>query len=98
MGIFQLNPGPDGSYHAELEAATGLDPTTPEGNIAGGCYLLGKYTAQYKDEAMAAIIDDLAQFIHRVATNEKATPAEIAALPEVAKVLCENMQLRADRL
>ena len=46
VGIFQLNPGPDGSYHAELEDATGLDPTTPEGNIAGGCYLLGKYTAQ----------------------------------------------------
>ncbi len=46
VGIMQLNPGPDGSYHAELEDATGLDPTTPEGNIAGGCYLLGKYTAQ----------------------------------------------------
>ena len=30
VGIMQLNPGPDGSYHAELEDATGLDPTTPE--------------------------------------------------------------------
>lgn len=47
-------------------------------------------------EKSKQIIDDLAQFIHRVATNEKATPAEIAALPEVAKVLCENMQLRTD--
>ena len=26
VGIMQLNPGPDGAYHAELEAATGLDP------------------------------------------------------------------------
>ena len=60
VGIMQLNPGPDGSYHAELEDATGLDPTTPEGNIAGGCYLLGKYTAQYKDEAMAAMASVIA--------------------------------------
>ena len=47
VGIMQLNPGPGGSYHDELEAATGLDPTTPEGNIAGGCYLLGKYLAEF---------------------------------------------------
>lgn len=33
VGMMQLNPGPGGAYHAELEAATGLDPTTPEGNI-----------------------------------------------------------------
>ncbi len=55
VGIMQLNPGPDGSYHAELEAATGLDPTTPEGNIAGGCYKLGKYMAEYGDAAMVAM-------------------------------------------
>ena len=55
VGIMQLNPGPGGSYHAELEAATGLDPTTPEGNIAGGCYKLGKYMAEYGDEAMVAM-------------------------------------------
>lgn len=55
VGIFQLNPGPDGSYHAELEAATGMDPTTPEGNIAGGCYKLGKYLAEYGDAAMVAM-------------------------------------------
>ena len=55
VGIMQLNPGPDGSYHAELEDATGLDPTTPEGNIAGGCYKLGKYMAEYGDAAMVAM-------------------------------------------
>lgn len=53
VGIMQLNPGPGGSYHDELEAATGLDPTTPEGNIAGGCYLLGKYMAMYNDPVKA---------------------------------------------
>ena len=26
VGIMQLNPGPGGSYHAEIQAATGLDP------------------------------------------------------------------------
>ncbi len=51
VGIMQLSPGPDGSYHAELEAATGLDPTTPEGNIAGGCYKLGTFMAKYQDQA-----------------------------------------------
>lgn len=53
VGIMQLNPGPGGSYHDELEAATGLDPTTPEGNIAGACYLLGKYMKLYNDPAKA---------------------------------------------
>lgn len=49
----QLNPGPDGAYHAELEAATGWIPTS--GNIAAGCYLLGKYMADYKDPHKAAM-------------------------------------------
>lgn len=49
----QLSPGPGGSYHAEIEAATGLDPTTPEGNIAGGCYRLGEYLARYEDTTKA---------------------------------------------
>lgn len=53
VGIMQLNPGPGGSYHAEIEAATGLDPTTPEGNIAGGCYRLGEYLARYEDTTKA---------------------------------------------
>ena len=55
VGIMQLNPGPDGAYHAELERATGLDPTTPEGNIAGGCYMLGTYMQKYGDQAKAAM-------------------------------------------
>lgn len=61
VGIMQLNPGHDGAYHAELEEATGLDPTTPEGNIAGGCYLLGKYLAQYEDVTMAAMAYNMGQ-------------------------------------
>lgn len=55
VGIMQLNPGPGGAYHAELEAVTGLDPTTPSGNIAAGCYLLGKYIADYEDPQKAAM-------------------------------------------
>ena len=55
VGIMQLQPGPDGAYHAELEAATGLDPTTPSGNIAAGCYLLGKYMQEYGDANKAAM-------------------------------------------
>ena len=86
VGIFQLNPGPDGTYHAELEAATGLDPTTPEGNIAGGCYLLGKYTAQYKDEAMAAMAYNMGQ-----TGAERAQRAGITST-EYAKAVLEAME------
>ena len=86
VGIMQLNPGPDGSYHAELEAATGLDPTTPEGNIAGGCYLLGKYTAQYKDEAMAAMAYNMGQ-----TGAERAQRAGITST-EYAKAVLEAME------
>ena len=52
----QLNPGPENTYWINLEAETELDPTTPSGNIAAGCYLLGKYMQEYGDankEAMA---------------------------------------------
>ena len=55
VGIMQLNPGPGGSYHAELTAATGRDPATPEGNIYCGVYLLGKYMADYQDPTKAAM-------------------------------------------
>lgn len=55
VGIMQLNPGPDGSYHAEIQSATGLDPTTPSGNIAGGCYKLGTYLAKYGNVEKAAM-------------------------------------------
>ena len=50
VGIMQLNPGPNGTYHDALRQETG-----PEGNIAGGCCLLGKYLAEYEDTAMAAM-------------------------------------------
>lgn len=55
VGIMQLNHGPGGSYHAEIQAATGLDPTTPSGNIAGGCYKLGQYMAEFQDAGKAAM-------------------------------------------
>lgn len=55
VGIMQLLPGPSGSYHKELEDATGRDPNTPAGNIACGVYLLGKYMAKYNDPAKAAM-------------------------------------------
>ena len=55
VGIFQLNPGPDGACHAEPEAAT------PEGNIADGCCLLGKYLAQYEDITMALMAHNMGQ-------------------------------------
>lgn len=55
VGIMQLNPGPGGSYHAEIQAATGLDPTTTSGNIAGGCYKLGLYLDKYGSVEKAAM-------------------------------------------
>lgn len=55
VGIMQLNPGPGSSYHAEIQAATGLDPTTASGNIAGGCYKLGLYLAKYGSVEKAAM-------------------------------------------
>ena len=39
------------------------------------------------DEQAFAILNDLTAFVHRVATNEKASPAEIEVLPEIAKIL-----------
>ncbi|MEG2177119.1 MAG: transglycosylase SLT domain-containing protein [Oscillibacter sp.] len=55
VGIMQLNPGPSGSYHAALKAATGQEPTTPAGNIAGGAYMLGQYMSTYADPVKAAM-------------------------------------------
>ena len=55
VGIMQLNPGPGGSYHAEIQAAIDLDPTTPSGNIAGGCYKLCQYMAEFQDAGKAAM-------------------------------------------
>ena len=39
----------------KLQAATGLDPTTASGNIAGGCYKLGLYLAKYGSVEKAAM-------------------------------------------
>lgn len=36
---------------------------------------------------MNAVAEELAAFVHRVALDKNASPAEIAALPEIAKVL-----------
>jgi hypothetical protein len=55
VGIMQINPGPGDTYHDELEAKTGLDPDTPEGNITAGVYLLGKYLHQYGSPVKAAM-------------------------------------------
>ena len=55
VGIMQLNPGPENTYWINLEAETELDPTTPSGNIAAGCYLLGKYMQEYGDANKAAM-------------------------------------------
>lgn len=38
-------------------------------------------------EQANAMTADLVAFVHRVALDKNATPAEIAALPEIAKVL-----------
>lgn len=56
VGLMQLNPGPGGAYHASAQAVTGLDPTTPGGNIAGGCYLLGSYLSQYDGSVTKALM------------------------------------------
>ena len=45
-------------------------------------------------EQLKAVTKDLVDFVHRVATNEKATPAEIAVLPEIAKVLLDQFPFR----
>lgn len=79
VGVMQLNPGRDGVYHAELEAATGLDPTTPAGNIAGGCYLLGKYMREYGDPAMAAMAYNMGASGARAAWAEGITSTEYSA-------------------
>lgn len=55
VGIMQLNPGPENTYWINLEAETELDPTTPSGNIAAGCYLLGEYMQEYGDPNKAAM-------------------------------------------
>lgn len=87
VGIMQLNPGPSGAYHAELQAATGMDPTTPAGNIADGCYLLGKYLAEYGDATKAAMAYNMGETGARKAwaagmTSTEYSRAVIAAMED----------------
>lgn len=42
------------------------------------------------DSQRKQVAEDLTEFVHRVARDKNASPAEIAALPEVAKVLCKD--------
>lgn len=53
VGIMQLNPGPESTYWAALEADTQQDPTTPAGNIVCGVYLLGTHLANYGEPEKA---------------------------------------------
>lgn len=76
VGIMQLNPGPGGSYHAELEKATGQDPTTPEGNIVCGVYLLGKYMGTYWDPTKAAMAYNMGEDNAQKAWNDGITSTE----------------------
>lgn len=62
IGIMQLNPGPDGAYLQELQEATGIDPTTPYGNIAAGCYKLGKWLEEYGDTAKALMAYNMGRY------------------------------------
>lgn len=82
VGIMQLNPGPGGSYHAELTAATGQDPTTPEGNIICGVYLLGKYMTAYNDYTKAAMAYNLG-----LSGAKKAWAAGVTTTPYTEEVI-----------
>lgn len=76
VGIMQLNPGPGGSYHAEIQAATGLDPTTTSGNIAGGCYKLGLYLAKYGSVEKAAMAYNMGEGGARSAWDSEITSTD----------------------
>ena len=39
------------------------------------------------DDQGKRVVEALLEFVHRVASSPNASPAEIAALPEIAKVL-----------
>lgn len=90
VGIMQLNPGPGGAYHTELETATGQDPTTPTGNIACGVYLLGKYMEKYEDPAKAAMAYNMGEGAARKAwaVGITSTDYSAAVLEAVEKWEC----------
>lgn len=82
VGIMQLNPGPGGSYHAELTEATGQDPTTPAGNIICGVYLLGKYMTDYETTSRAVMAYNMG-----VSGAKKAWAAGIFATEYTSNIL-----------
>lgn len=87
VGIMQLNPGPGGAYHTELQSLTGLDPNTVPGNIAGGCYKLGLYLAEYQDAAKAAMAYNMGRVGAMEAWSEgtASTPYSDAVLEAMEK-------------
>lgn len=87
VGIMQLNPGPGGAYHTELQSLTGLDPNTVPGNIAGGCYKLGLYLAEYQDVAKAAMAYNMGRVGAMEAWSEgtTSTPYSDAVLEAMEK-------------
>jgi hypothetical protein len=53
IGIMQIYGGEGGKFFEEHIEQTGMDPETREGNIACGCYLLGKYLEEFGNKEMA---------------------------------------------
>jgi hypothetical protein len=82
IGIMQLNPGPDGAYLQELQEATGIDPTTPSGNIAAGCYKLGKWLEEYGDTTKALMAYNMGR-----SGAERAWAAGVTSTDYTEKVL-----------
>lgn len=46
-------------------------------------------------EQREKLLKSLLEFVVRVSSNENASPAEIAALPEIARLLCDASSLFA---
>ncbi len=44
------------------------------------------------ESQQVAVIKDLVAFVHRVTTDKNATPAEVAALPGIARVIFDQYQ------
>lgn len=55
VGMFQILPGENECYFAELEEAVGCDPKTEFGNIACGCWMLSALMRRYGDIGKAAM-------------------------------------------
>ena len=48
-----------------------------------------------EQEQNKEILDSLVGFVKRVSENQHASPAELHALPAIAKVLAENVTVRS---